>query len=184
MTIFCPILTAHNTDCISLNSLVQNTIMSYVLISFVIVTILKYTKSKSKPINLLKDYYLKHKFQSFVIDIIYTGFVFSLTFLLFRIASVELYVNRQVNISPFALYTTILSIMILVGSMLTGVLVKYGSSPVKSLKEWAKYGWKALVFDLVFFNIVSMLGFVIMTLGYSNIVIPPVYVGLALKFML
>lgn len=184
MTIFCQILTAHNTDCISLSSLVQNMLISYILIMFIVSFTLSKIKSKSKPIQLLQDYYLKHKFHSFVIDLIYLGFVFSMTFLIYRIVSVELFINRNVNISPFMLYTIILSCMIIISSILTGILINYGSIPVKSLKEWAKYGWNVIAFDLVFFNIVSMIGYSIMLLGYSNIIVAPTFVGLAVKFLM
>ena len=184
MTIFCQILTAHNTDCVSLSSLVQNMLISYILIMFVVSFILSKVKSNSNPIKLLQDSYLKHKYETFVIDLIYLGFVFSMTFLIYRILSVELFINRNVKISPFILYTIILSSMIIISSMLSGLLINYGSTQVKSLKKWSKYGWKAIIFDLIFFNIVSLVGYSIMLLGYSNILVAPTYVGLALKFLM
>jgi hypothetical protein len=185
MTLFCPILKAHSVDCISLSSLVQNMFMAYILLSSIYYFVLKNTKSNNPMHVILKDYYVNNKYETLVVDMIYIGFIFSFTFMLYRIIYVD-FIKRNIKITPYLLFFILFNIIIIVTNLLLSKVMNSKSISNKLTIKWSNLNGKirSVMHNIIFLNTIAIIGFGIILAGYSNIIIPPIYTALAVKYLL
>lgn len=177
MLSFNNILINHSNDNISLSSLVQNMMISYFIINAIIYFFIKNIKQKKNNIiKLLKNYYIDNKYKSFVIDTIFIGILYSISFLLYKILYLEFY-NK---ISPLSLFFIILNISIICLKLLFNLI---NTNNNNFSVKFNKISYSIFFYDIMIYNIISIIGFSIILLGYNNIIIPPVYIALLLKYI-
>lgn len=178
MSLFCPIIRAHLSDCISLPALVQNFIITYILISTLLYMLFKNVKIEKT--NIFYDFriaFLYNKFELFIYDILLIGIIFSLTFMIHRYIDANFKENN--NVDEFIIFFIILNIIsptvIICLNLLLDKTEKFNNLILRGniiLK---------LFLYLVLINIIAFITYSIMLLGYSNILLPPTYLFAFLK---
>lgn len=176
------ILLSHNDNNISLSSLVHIMMISYILMTSLYYIFLKYilVKTDIKPLNILKKYYTEMTHSAYAIDIVYTGFVFSITLIMFRILS------KKYDFNQVKLFFIIFNCMIIFTDIVFAFLLNKKTETGKIYMSWGKsMGFiNVILHDIILFNIVAILGFNIIKHGYSNIIIAPVYTILLTNFII
>lgn len=186
------ILSSHLNNCVSLSSLVNNMLTSFILLSSIFYISLKYVvKTPSNTIvKLLREYYVNMKYESMVINFIWISIVISSTFMLYRIIIVTVINNNPNSFiikNKVALFYILLNVITLIFNIVLEIFIKKSNDSVaKSLKKWRKtLGTTAsIIYDMLLLNSITLLAFAIMNLGYCNLILPPMYISLFIKYLI
>lgn len=187
---FCDkILKEHCNNCISLASIVQIMIIASFKMALIYGGILSLIKSKNAGVGLLKKYYGGDmKYVGFTVDTIYTALLFSFSLIVYKLFDGYSKKFSESKIPYTVKFLIIFNIMIIILDFIIGIAIStYSSnSPVAGIfKKWhSTIGTiPVLLHDMVYFNLVALIGFTLIKKGWSNIVITPLYAIMFFKYI-
>lgn len=175
----CNILEAHSKNCISLSTIIQVMVVSYLMISYIYSVILYpiSNKSKNNKIGYLKSIHNgKQKFVNLTSNIIYTTLLFSLTLIFYKLITI----NKEPSLALFFIILNSTIIMM-------DILLFLGNSFYVNNYYTDRYTllgiFPVMIHNIFLYNIIALLGFYLIVKGWNNIVIPPVYAIAFFKYV-
>lgn len=198
MTLFCPIIKSHLDNCVSLSSLIQNFVITYILVSTVLYYILLKTNiNKNSFLGNYKSYLVNLQPMSFLFDIILITMIFSITFMLHKYFN-TIYNNTSENnntttnsddtentnttnnnsghlLQDFTVFIIILNLVSPIVIFLITTLLSSNNNYFNSVvTNRQRMPLKVFLYTL-FINLIAVITYSTMLMGYSNILVLPTY---------
>jgi hypothetical protein len=167
LTLFCPIIDSHLNNCLSLASILQNMISTYIIFSISVFYLLKMIKSNHILTKTMYTYYGIFKMQSFLFDIFTISIAMSLTFMLLHIIkNTNIYVTKNTFLSFMILYNLVMLSIVLSINMI------FNDKHTRFVK-FCSYNslYKSLYF-IISSNFIVVLSFLFLLGGFINILAP------------
>lgn len=118
-------------------------VVSTILIYYILIPILNASCIQDKGIDLLKSYYVEHKYKSLIIDFLFVTMLLKIS-------------EKFPDHIPIVF---IRILVIIVFDVLLGIYINktpYVNGTIKFLKEWSiSAGWLAIVWDVIYISLIG-----------------------------
>ena len=167
LSLFCPIIDSHLNNCLSLASILQNLIATYIIITISIFYLLKQLRSNHVLFKSMYTYYVSFKTQSFLFDIFTISIAMSLTFMLLHLVKESnVYITKNTFVSFMVLYNLFLILIAL------GINIIFKEKQSGFAKFCSYNSFNKLLYFIISANFIVLLSFLFLLGGFINILSP------------